>query len=239
MMNCAHCWEIMSVAFWQNNHAHGYWGRTFCDVIHEDIRKIVFFSFIKQYNTILDSQARGCMYLKIGFQVWLFFTLTEPTPDSQHRFQWIQSSSFHIIYHIMQKWVCCIETNTDFHWVLYLLYWGQGLFTRNVFFSPYPPLPLDIRIRGRMGPSPILSVIHTVFIGTMLNDSGGNSGHGSKRYVQTNLQCRWLHTFGQTKGLFTPNDPATVTVTLTGGTFDLFDGHCDGHCDAYPFCSST
>ena len=27
--------------------------------------------------------------------------------------------------------------------------------------------------------------------------------------------------------LFTPNDSVTVTVTLTGGTFDLFDGHCD------------
>ena len=31
-----------------------------------------------------------------------------------------------------------------------------------------------------------------------------------------------------TKDLFTPNDSATVTVTLTSGTLDLFDGHCDG-----------
>ena len=30
----------------------------------------------------------------------------------------------------------------------------------------------------------------------------------------------------RTKGLFTPND--SVTVMLTGGTFDLFDGQCDG-----------
>ena len=33
---------------------------------------------------------------------------------------------------------------------------------------------------------------------------------------------------GNTKGLFTPNDSVTTTVTLIGGTFDLFDGHCDG-----------
>ena len=33
----------------------------------------------------------------------------------------------------------------------------------------------------------------------------------------------------KTKGLFTPNDSinVTVTVTFTGGTFDLFDGQCD------------
>ena len=33
------------------------------------------------------------------------------------------------------------------------------------------------------------------------------------------------------KGLFTPNDSVTVIViivTLTGGTFDLFHGHCKG-----------
>ena len=32
----------------------------------------------------------------------------------------------------------------------------------------------------------------------------------------------------QCKGLFTPKHSITVTVTLTGSTFDLFDGHCDG-----------
>ena len=31
-----------------------------------------------------------------------------------------------------------------------------------------------------MGPSPILSVIHTVTIGTMLNFKGTNNGHGLK-----------------------------------------------------------
>ena len=32
----------------------------------------------------------------------------------------------------------------------------------------------------RMGPSPNLSIIHTVTIGTMLNNNGGNTGHGLK-----------------------------------------------------------
>ena len=31
-----------------------------------------------------------------------------------------------------------------------------------------------------------------------------------------------------TKGLFTPTDSISATIILTGGTFDLFDGHCDG-----------
>ena len=31
-----------------------------------------------------------------------------------------------------------------------------------------------------MGPSPILSIIHTFTIGTMLNFNGGNNGHGLK-----------------------------------------------------------
>ena len=37
----------------------------------------------------------------------------------------------------------------------------------------------------KMGPSPILFVIHTVTTGTMLNFKGGNKGHGltKKRYV--------------------------------------------------------
>ena len=29
------------------------------------------------------------------------------------------------------------------------------------------------------------------------------------------------------KGLFTPNDSVAVTLTFTGGTFDLFHRHCD------------
>ena len=31
-----------------------------------------------------------------------------------------------------------------------------------------------------MGPSPILSVIHTVTIGTILNNNGDNRGHAAK-----------------------------------------------------------
>ena len=34
--------------------------------------------------------------------------------------------------------------------------------------------------------------------------------------------------FQTSKGLSTPNDPVVPTSTLTGGTFDLFNGHCDG-----------
>ena len=29
-------------------------------------------------------------------------------------------------------------------------------------------------------------------------------------------------------GLYTPTNSVTATVTLTGGTFDLFDRYCDG-----------
>ena len=39
--------------------------------------------------------------------------------------------------------------------------------------------------RGEMSPSPILSIIHTVTIGTMLNYNGGNNGHGLK-----NVTCK-------------------------------------------------
>ena len=38
----------------------------------------------------------------------------------------------------------------------------------------------------------------------------------------------WFDRDSDTKGLFTPNDSVTVTVTLTGGTFDLFNRQCDG-----------
>ena len=31
-----------------------------------------------------------------------------------------------------------------------------------------------------MGPSPILSVIHNVTIGTLVNSNGGNNGYGLK-----------------------------------------------------------
>ena len=43
---------------------------------------------------------------------------------------------------------------------------------------------LIIRIIKKMGLSPILSVIHTVTVGTMLNFKSGNNRHGlKKRYV--------------------------------------------------------
>ena len=35
-----------------------------------------------------------------------------------------------------------------------------------------------------------------------------------------------LHEKDFLKGLFTPNDSVNGTVTLAGGTFDVFDGHC-------------
>ena len=38
---------------------------------------------------------------------------------------------------------------------------------------------------NRNGPSPILFVIHTIMIGTMLNNNGGNNGHGLK-----NVTCK-------------------------------------------------
>ena len=44
-----------------------------------------------------------------------------------------------------------------------------------------------------MGLLPILSVIHTTTIGTMLNFNGGYNGHGiKKRYVQTDLQSYYV-----------------------------------------------
>ena len=42
-----------------------------------------------------------------------------------------------------------------------------------------------------MGPSPILSIIHTVTIGTMLNFTGGNNGHGLKN-VTGSMQFKVL-----------------------------------------------
>ena len=38
----------------------------------------------------------------------------------------------------------------------------------------------------RMGPSPILFVIHVVTIGTMLNNNGGNDGHALKKTLRVN-----------------------------------------------------
>ena len=42
-----------------------------------------------------------------------------------------------------------------------------------------------IRVTDTIGPSPILSVIHTITIGRMLNVKGGNYGHGLK-----NVTCK-------------------------------------------------
>ena len=40
----------------------------------------------------------------------------------------------------------------------------------------------------KIGPSPILSVIHTLTIGTMVNFSGGNNGQAQKHYLHTDLK---------------------------------------------------
>ena len=37
-----------------------------------------------------------------------------------------------------------------------------------------------------MGPSPILSIIHTITIATGLNFNGGNNGHGLQKYTDLN-----------------------------------------------------
>ena len=39
-----------------------------------------------------------------------------------------------------------------------------------------------------MGPSPILSIIHTVTIDTKLNFNGGNKGHGIKNVMGMTLK---------------------------------------------------
>ena len=56
----------------------------------------------------------------------------------------------------------------------------KGLFMHNVFQPVSVIIFIVIRIMDRMGPSPILSVIHTVTIVTMLNNNGGNNGPGLK-----------------------------------------------------------
>ena len=43
--------------------------------------------------------------------------------------------------------------------------------------------------------------------------------------VRTHSQMQ-MWTKPGTKGLFTPNDSVTITITLTGGTFDPFDMYC-------------
>ena len=47
----------------------------------------------------------------------------------------------------------------------------------------------------RMGPSHILSLIHTVAIGTMLNNNDGNNGHGLEN-VRCKQTCRAIKTKG-------------------------------------------
>ena len=43
-----------------------------------------------------------------------------------------------------------------------------------------------------MGPSPVLSIIHIITIGTMLNFNGGNNGHGLKKhYVKRDLHTKY------------------------------------------------
>ena len=71
-----------------------------------------------------------------------------------------------------------------------------GLFIRNVFQAMSVIITvikcvlfISIRIMDRICPSPILSIIHTVTIGTMLNFNGCNNGHGVK-----NVTCKQTFT---------------------------------------------
>ena len=66
------------------------------------------------------------------------------------------------------------------------------------------------------------------------------------RWLHHGTEVHWLYSIGKRrflyarayknktfmnrrcKGLFILNDSVTITVTLTIGTFDLFDRHCDG-----------
>ena len=64
----------------------------------------------------------------------------------------------------------------------------QKLFLYVKFSSPYPLLSallntfflLSLEKRGKMGRSAVLTIIHTITIGTMPNVNGGNYGHGQK-----------------------------------------------------------
>ena len=90
---------------------------------------------------------------------------------------------------------------------------------------------------GRGCPPEIQSLTCEVFI-----LRGENWFEGGRSYVQLKSDIRNAKTFAPsslpthpfTKVLrsihtkrFTPNNSVTVTVTLAGGTFDLFDGQCD------------
>ena len=52
-----------------------------------------------------------------------------------------------------------------------------------------------IRMTDRMGLSSILSIIHTVTIGAILNNNGGNDGHGLK-----NFTCKLTPSGGRLSG---------------------------------------
>ena len=60
--------------------------------------------------------------------------------------------------------------------------------------------------------------------------SARHSAHQRSKVPPVNFTVRPTESFGvnEPSGLFTPNDSVTVTVMLTGGTFDLFDGYRDG-----------
>ena len=70
------------------------------------------------------------------------------------------------------------STNVREH--MFLDAWEE--FTRNVFLSRVVITTIVIKIMESMGLSPILSIIHTVTIGTMLNFNGGNNIHGQKMF---------------------------------------------------------
>ena len=78
----------------------------------------------------------------------------------------------------------------------------KDLFTRNVFY--HVSVILFILI---MGPSSILSVIHTATIGTMLNNNYGNNGHWLK-----NVTC--IHTLKRRCCIHLENAVRSVTLPL-------------------------
>ena len=53
-------------------------------------------------------------------------------------------------------------------------------FTRNVFLSRVVITTIVIKIMESMGLSPILSIIHTITIGMILNFNGGKMDTGKK-----------------------------------------------------------
>ena len=76
-----------------------------------------------------------------------------------------------------------LTVSLSFKWINTKNKHAKGLFTRNVFLSPHPLLPRLLNVffychqnnGEKMGRSPILSIIHSVTIGTLLSFNGGKN----------------------------------------------------------------